>query len=91
MAGPKFFRASSILIIKDKGVMTSQPPKRVRISGTTIASRTKFGHNVHHTQAVVISGSDVEWDPREPLGSQKTVSIKSVMYVLKTSIAAIIT
>ena len=71
--------------------MTSQPPKRVRISGTTVARRTKFGHNVPHTQAVVISGSDVEWDSREPLGCQKTVSIKSVMYVLKTSIAAIIT
>ena len=56
--------------------MTSQPPLRVRISGTTVARRTKFGHNVHHTQAVVISGSDVEWDPRGPLGSQKTVSIK---------------
>ena len=39
-------------------------PKRVRISGTTVARRTKFGHNVHHTQAVVISGSDLEWDPR---------------------------
>ena len=58
--------------------MTSQPPKRVRISGTTVARRTKFGHNVHHTQPVVISGSDVEWDPRGPLGSQKTVSIISV-------------
>ena len=73
--------------------MTSQPPKRVRISGTTVARKTKFGHNVQHTQAVVISGSDVEWDPREPLGSQKTVSMKNecVIYVLKNSIASIIT
>ena len=43
--------------------MTSQPPLRVRISGTTVARRTKFGHNVHHTQAVVFSGSDLGLDP----------------------------
>ena len=56
----------------------SQPPLRVRISGTTVARRTKFGHNVHHTQPVVISGSDVEWDPEGALRAQKTVSIKRV-------------
>ena len=61
---------------KRQGGYDVTTPKRVRISGTTVARRTKFGHNVHHTQPVVISGSDVEWDPRGPLGSQKTVSIK---------------
>ena len=39
----------SILIIKDKGVMTSQPPLRVRISGTTVDRRTKFGQVFRHT------------------------------------------
>ena len=63
---------------KRQGGYDVTTPKRVRISGTTVARRTKFGHNVHHTQAVVISGSDVEWDPGGPLGSQKTVSIKRV-------------
>ena len=59
----QFQRKQSILIIKDKGCMTSQTPLRVRISGTTVARRTKFGHNVHHTQAVVLSGSDLGLDP----------------------------
>ena len=43
--------------------MTSQTPLRVRISGTTVARRTKFGHNVHRTQPKVISVSDLGLDP----------------------------
>ena len=42
------YLAISILIIKDKGVMTSQPPLRVRISGTTVDRRTKFGQVFRH-------------------------------------------
>ena len=52
-----------VIIIKDTGVMTSQPPLRVRISGTTVARGTKFGHNVHHAQAAVLGGSDLGLDP----------------------------
>ena len=56
---------------KRQGGYDVTTPLRVRISGTTVARRTKFGHNVHHTKAVVISGLNLGLDPWEALRTLK--------------------